>query len=121
MVVLDALVVADGRVGDIGLGRAAGGGGGGSAVPGARPRPLGVSLGPEARDRERGLAPSSLLLIQVFYTDQYGMRFLLKLISAEYMFCARPNPPPKCNLARKDFCCVLQKTCLPPYGAQLGS
>ena len=47
MVVLDALVVADGRVGDVGLGRAAGGGGG-RAVPGARPRPLGVSLGPEA-------------------------------------------------------------------------
>ena len=44
-------MVADGRVGDIGLGRAAGGGGGGT-VPGARPRPLGVSLGPEARDRE---------------------------------------------------------------------
>ena len=52
VVVLDALVVADdGRVGDVGLGRAAGGGGG-RAVPGARPRPLGVSLGPEARDRD---------------------------------------------------------------------
>ena len=57
-------MVADGRVGDIGLGRAAGGGGG-RAVPGARPRPLGVSLGPEARDRERGLVLSSLLLIRL--------------------------------------------------------
>ena len=36
----------------VGLGRAASGGGGGSAVPGARPRPLGVPLGPETRERE---------------------------------------------------------------------
>ena len=49
-------VVVDGRVGGrdtgrVGLGRAAGGGGGG-AVARARPRALGVSLGPEARDKE---------------------------------------------------------------------
>ena len=57
--VMEVEVVADGGsvsgTGRVGLGRAAGSGGG-SAVPGARPRPLGVSLGPEARERERIVA-----------------------------------------------------------------
>ena len=124
MVVMDAVieveVVTDGRVAGgsgaegVGLGRAAGGGGGGSAVPGARPRPLGVALGPEARDRDITACAAFICCIK----DQFGikgtrsLRFLLGLILAQYMFFYPTKSSVfEMQFGAKGFCCVWQEIC----------